>query len=385
MKKQILVSLIAICSIVSLNAQNGSYPSILKIGPFNHPGPTYFYIDTKIPFNDWPAPQIQLTGYNYGHLNRAIKLTIGWYVYNNVFYWSQYKSDLGYYNPSRIRLGTYNDAGTLRVRIEIANDGTYWSSYFISATDHNGVSTHYNGWSYAQGAMPAETGNITTVSEFTGIVYSNLGNVGIGTTEPIQKLTIAGDIRWGNNGSKEYVYSGQDGLGVYVEQVGSTTANSTLRLQTSKEGDLTNYSRLSIDPQYGFSFTTLGNANGNVGIGITAPTEKLVVNGNIRSKKIIVTQSGWPDYVFQSTYRLPSLNEVEQFIKQNKHLPDVPSAKEIEKDGLDLGNNQALLLKKIEELTLYAIQANKRNEDFEKKNKELEDRLQRLEDKLKER
>jgi hypothetical protein len=100
-------------------------------------------------------------------------------------------------------------------------------------------------------------------------------------------------------------------------------------------------------------------ANYNVGIGTTSPTEKLSVNGNIKAKKLIVSQVGWPDYVFSKNYKLRPLTEVDQFIKTNKHLPDMPSAKEVENKGLDVGNAQALLLKKIEELTLYVIQLNK--------------------------
>ncbi|TMN70733.1 hypothetical protein CWB74_23720, partial [Pseudoalteromonas piscicida] len=81
-----------------------------------------------------------------------------------------------------------------------------------------------------------------------------------------------------------------------------------------------------------------GNAifNSNVGIGTTNPTEKLAVNGNIRAKKLIVTQNGWPDYVFSKNYKLKPLNEVDQFIKTNNHLPDMPSAKDVEEKGLDI-------------------------------------------------
>jgi hypothetical protein len=106
------------------------------------------------------------------------------------------------------------------------------------------------------------------------------------------------------------------------------------------------------------------NPNMNVGIGTTTPSEKLSVNGNIRSKKLIVTQSGWPDYVFNTQYKLPSLLEVEKFIKKNNHLSEVPSAKQVEEKGLDVGETQAVLLKKIEELTLYMIELKKDNEQL---------------------
>ncbi|HTE29427.1 MAG TPA: hypothetical protein VK666_03575 [Chryseolinea sp.] len=112
-------------------------------------------------------------------------------------------------------------------------------------------------------------------------------------------------------------------------------------------------------------------ADGSVGIGTTAPGPyKLAVEGTLGARKIKVTQSPtWADYVFESDYHLPSLDEVEKFIREHKHLPDMPSAKEVAEKGLDLGDNQALLLKKIEELTLYVIELKKENE---KQDKEIE-------------
>jgi hypothetical protein len=115
--------------------------------------------------------------------------------------------------------------------------------------------------------------------------------------------------------------------------------------------------------------------DGSVGIGTnitTDPDYKLFVDKGIKTKKVKVTQAGWPDYVFHQQYKLPSLIEVEKFIKANNHLPEVPSAEEIEKDGLNLGDNQATLLKKIEELTLYIIDLNKKSEEQNKKIAELE-------------
>ncbi len=107
-------------------------------------------------------------------------------------------------------------------------------------------------------------------------------------------------------------------------------------------------------------------ANGNIGIGTIAPTVKLAVNGDIFSKKVKVTQSGWPDYVFDNKYQLPSLAFIEKYIKEHQHLPDVPSAKEVEEHGLNLGDNQAILLRKIEEITLYLITQNKKLDEQQK-------------------
>ena len=112
-------------------------------------------------------------------------------------------------------------------------------------------------------------------------------------------------------------------------------------------------------------------SGGNVGIGMANPTEKLTVNGKIKANEIRVDGAGAPDYVFEESYKAASLEEVESYIKRNKHLPEVPSAKEFERDGMAVGEMNKLLLKKIEELTLHVIEMNKRVEKLETENQKL--------------
>lgn len=104
---------------------------------------------------------------------------------------------------------------------------------------------------------------------------------------------------------------------------------------------------------------------GNVGIGLSNPTEKLEVNGTIHAKEVRVDLTGWPDYVFEKGYKLPSLKEVEKHIKENGHLENIPAAEEVEKEGIKLGEMNAKLLQKIEELTLYILQQDKRIKELE--------------------
>ncbi len=99
-----------------------------------------------------------------------------------------------------------------------------------------------------------------------------------------------------------------------------------------------------------------------VGIGTLDPKERLSVNGKIRSQEVKVEVANWPDDVFAKGYELPSLQETEKQIKDLGHLPGIPSASEVKANGIDLGDMNARLLKKIEELTLYMIEMKKENE-----------------------
>jgi hypothetical protein len=120
---------------------------------------------------------------------------------------------------------------------------------------------------------------------------------------------------------------------------------------------------------------------GNVGVGTTTPNHKLDVKGTIRTQELKVDMQG-ADFVFENNYQLRPLEEVETFIKDNKHLPEIAPAKEMQKNGVNQSEMNQKLLQKIEELTLYTIEQDKLIDKQNKKNKELTDRLEKIEKRL---
>jgi hypothetical protein len=203
------------------------------------------------------------------------------------------------------------------------------------------------------------------------------GNVGVGTASPQSTLDIRGNIV-SETGANPIFYAGvgSSELNRYLLLLNSTGLHTASGLMAGG---------ILIADSYTYASPGKNDliVKGNVGIGTSSPDAKLAVSGQVHAQevKVSVTVPG-PDYVFEKDYKLTSLEEIKNYIDQNKHLPEVPSAKEMEKNGVQLGEMNMLLLKKIEELTLYVIEQNKKMEELKKEDDHAKERMELMQSEI---
>lgn len=238
----------------------------------------------------------------------------------------------------------------------------------VSITSPSNNSSAFAGGSVTINAEASDNdGSITKVEFYNGSVL-----LGSDTASPYS-------YTWNNLIAGSYTITAKaidDDSAVTTSAAVALTVNSpgTAWLLTGNAGTDTANNFLGTTDSTGLIFKTSNHARmfitneGRILVNTNETPDAeahLAVKGNIWAMKLKITQDGWADYVFDSSYRLRPLQEVEQFISRNKHLPDVPSAAQVKKDGLNVGDNQATLLRKIEELTLYLIEQDKKIKQLE--------------------
>lgn len=313
--------------------------------------------------------------------------------------------------------GTTTSGGNVMIRSY--SDGRPWSIRDDLGVDRLRFS---RGWSdqvfwdiLKTPASDAVAGQIWYTNGAERMRITSNGNIGIGSSVPAEKLHIVGTIRsdWDNATSRiPQLQLRRLSLGVYDGTsfsvdvgmgMGQVNLNGGARLNSAGNGY--NYegtrgaSRITLGDGTISLFTsnttsgtsqsavTWSNNNdaalmidsiGNVGVGTTSPTQKLSVNGTVRAKEVVVETAGWSDYVLAKDYLLTSLSEVEEHIQKEGRLPGVPSAQEVAEKGVGLGEMQAKLLAKVEELTLYAIEQQKELKQQKAEIAELKEQLARV-------
>jgi hypothetical protein len=213
-----------------------------------------------------------------------------------------------------------------------------------------------------------ETGLVTRMTFLAG------GNVGIGTRTPVALLNIAVP------GSKATV------AGNVVSFLSTNDISNPFGLRTMIYGASSINNRYVTLQTTDYSLADGGNlvlqsTIGNVAIGTTdTKGYKFAVNGSaVATSMTVKLNANWPDYVFKPGYQLPLLSDVKAYIDQNQHLPEMPSEADVARDGLNLGEVNKLLTKKVEELTLYLIQ---QKEETDKQLKAQQEQINGLEKKL---
>jgi hypothetical protein len=245
--------------------------------------------------------------------------------------------------------------------------------------------------------------------------YFNIRKFGIGTDNPTQQLEVNGNAKF--NGS--FLYLSPSANDAVIQR--TTSGNLVLNSGSGTSALFLNYSnsygagsggvriydgadkfaRLWITKSGSTALNTLGNTEGSIvispqyssakviiaddtNLSFKIPSTanyKLIVQSGILTEKVKValqTTANWSDHVFEENFRLKPLLEVEKYIKENKHLPNIPSSKNLVQEGLDLGEMQAKQMEKIEEITLYLIEMKKEMEQLKKENIELKERILNL-------
>ncbi|MCF2875356.1 MULTISPECIES: hypothetical protein [unclassified Tenacibaculum] len=394
--KKIATTFALLCSFMFF-AQN--YNPIINYS-FNGTPANGIKIKTNIPFkNGQGMPTVIIEGYQYG--GRApIGLILNWYVYGDDFYYPV-ASSFGAYTPE-IKLSKENDKVVIFI-----NDKQYYNRFTIRgyAVGQSETAEMFSNWSISDELL---TGSVVKSfvykSKFAGAVELD-GKLSIGNNNSKALMDVSTFVPNGTLGSVfgrlaegntvgDGTYLGVKGHKTQGPDVDNIKSFSLVHNFYGKTNNSINFYRgRGINGGF-IAFNTSNDIErmritpeGNVAIGTNdAKGYKLAVAGGkgiIAEEIKVKLHVNWPDYVFTKDYELPSLNDLEKYIIEKGHLPNVPSAKKVKEDeGVELGVMNAKLLEKIEELTLYTIQQGKDIKKRELENQKLKLALKKIEKRL---
>jgi hypothetical protein len=274
--------------------------------------------------------------------------------------WESNGSNIYNLNTANVGIGTNNPTSTLSINaidptINLMNNGT--SRGFLMLSDENMYMGTNNG--NTNGNINFGTrGNIR-------MSLSPEGRFGIGIQDPVSKFQIASGSEASLNSHGYMMLGNENSTNLLIDNneilARSNGAASNLYLQDAggnvyigEPSPFTSTHRLGVNGH------TVITGNLRVGNEPAPSGYRMAVDGKIICTELMVRLvANWPDYVFANDYKLRKIDEVEEFILKNNHLPGIPSAKEMEKAGMNLGEMQKLQMEKIEELTLYVIELKK--------------------------
>lgn len=250
--------------------------------------------------------------------------------------------------------GSNGSTNGKQFRVYFGGGGNLLNAEFQALTHLPGLLTG-NAWT----SLYANRGNARKAAVFNGDVSFFNGNIGLGIENPTSTLEVVGNTGGVNGRNFKITYAGG----------GSGLANTEFSALThiTHIPDVNGWTALYAKQG---SAKKAGVFDGDVS-----------VNGNIHTKEVKVDLNGWADFVFEKDYKLPTLEDVENYIIEHKHLPEIPNEAEVTERGVNLGEMNAKLLQKIEELTLYLIDINKQIQHLKSENEELKSEVNSLKSK----